>query len=195
MGAIIAFGNYSKIGGVDGVRYPESVEIALSVLLANGTTVFTDWRRYVDDTRQYVIGSYTAFAFMEGGRFVNMTWEEGCDECTCFGNQANNTGQSINPDTNTEQVYIFDCSPQQCITNLCGVRIADCTNTEQCPKCNQRTCDIKIYVGWAGTEGRNWPMNSYGTVPSAFTQFALTRSYRAAAGIITRFDSILWVGG
>jgi hypothetical protein len=191
---LAAFGNYSRTGGVDAVRYPESVEIALSVLLANGSTVTTEWKKYVDDTRSYVVGSYTAFAHMDRGQHINMTWEEGCGECTCFGNQTDTNGQSINPDTTTEQVYLNDCSPQLCISNLCGVKIDDCTNTELCPNCNERTCDIKVYVGWVGTEGHGWPMNSYGSVPSAFTRFAISRSYRAAAGIVTKYDSILWVG-
>jgi hypothetical protein len=134
-----------------------------TTIWASGFGRNTTAKRYVQRSGggTYAVGSYTLVITMDRGNVTDMTWIDGCSECSCTGNG----GQSLT------------CPDYACVTNNCAIPEADCTAK------GMDTCDMKIFIGWVGTDSRGRPCTSSGSLPYNFLQFGLTPAYRAAAGV------------
>jgi hypothetical protein len=189
--------------------------------ILNNTFAVTSKKHYTDPRAVYVVGAYTVFLTMKDGLPTAIEWEEGCDECfkwcgSCRpsasltpSQQATTTSSSGSAasdidcggtDTSVNQgeyrPYDRDCNPGKCIDNMCAISAyGECANSTNCVDCDDQTCNLKIYVGWKGTDKVGRLLSSYGSVPSTFRKFSFSPSYRQAAGIFTKQEKFLLVGG
>lgn len=182
------------------------------------TFVSTTKKHYTDPRGLYIVGAYTVFLTMNQGLPTNIEWEEGCDECFKWcgacrpsatltpSQQATTTsssgsagadidcGNSASSD-GTVKPYDRDCNPGKCIDNMCAIPRQECANTTNCVNCDDQTCNLKVYVGWKGTDVYGRVLTSFGSVPSVFRKFSFSPSYRQAAGMFTKQETFLLVGG
>jgi hypothetical protein len=116
---------------------------------------------------EYILASYSVVVQMNKGEPVAITWDDGCNECMKTNNETD---------------------PEQCIDNSCGVTILECLVCESCVQNDTfwQTCNIKIYLGFIGTDALSRPLTSAGNMPSNFAKFSLVPLFRSAAGTITQ---------
>jgi hypothetical protein len=146
---------------------------------------------------------------MNQGYPTAVDWEEGCQECLKYcGACSTADGTSVASDVECGYVddsniqgeyrpYDRDCNPGKCIDNICSVRRSfECLPTDTvCPTCDDQTCNIKVYVAWKGSDKIGRVFSSMGSVPSVFRKFSFSPAYRQAAGIFTKQETFLLVGG
>lgn len=194
---------------------------ATNLTEANNTFVSTTKKHYTDPRGAYVVGAYTVFITLTNGIPTAIEWEEGCDECfkwcgacrpsatlspeqqatttSSSGSAASDIDCGTVDDSVTQgeyRPYDRDCNPGKCIDNMCAVsRAWECAgNSTTCVNCDDQTCNIKVYIGWKGTDRIGRVLTSFGSVPSIFRRFSFSPSYRQAAGIFSRQETFLLVG-
>jgi hypothetical protein len=107
---------------------------------------------------EFITASFSAVIQLTRGVPTGISWDDGCNEC----NSSVDSGAF-------------------CLDNSCAIRILECFI---CDDCSNQTCNIKIYLGWIGTDGVGRPLTSAGSLPSNFAKFSLTPVFRNAAGTL-----------
>lgn len=110
----------------------------------------------------YVLGSYSVIVYMNQGNVTSIDWFDGCSECDC---------------SSDDGIVDMFCPDSICLSNACAVTEADCD------KMGPQTCNIKVYVGWIGTDANGRPFDSSSSFPQNFMRFGFSKTYRAAAGV------------
>lgn len=100
---------------------------------------------------------------MDKGNVTSLEWFDGCSECKC----------GSDGDTLVDML----CPDSLCLSNSCAVTEKDCDAR------GEQTCNIKVYVGWIGTDNGGRPFDSSSSFPQNFMKFGFGKSYRAAAGV------------
>eukprot|EP01126_Amoeba_proteus_P021342 TRINITY_DN2162_c0_g1_i4.p1 TRINITY_DN2162_c0_g1~~TRINITY_DN2162_c0_g1_i4.p1 ORF type:complete len:128 (-),score=7.13 TRINITY_DN2162_c0_g1_i4:70-453(-) len=69
-----------------------------------------------------------------------------------------------------------ECNEDRCIDNVCGIDQDTCARNERL-----KSCDLKVYLGWIGTDLDGTYCRSAGDLPSNFRQFALRPVYEQSS--------------
>jgi len=75
----------------------------------------------------------------------------------------------------------YGCGGDECIMDTCAVDIQTC-------EVDGIDCDIKIYLGWFGTDGDGQYLVSAGKRPSRFKQYSISSAVSSAAS--TAYDNL-----
>jgi hypothetical protein len=111
-----------------------------------------------DPVRNFIVPYWVAILVMKDGVPTRIDWDDGC----------------------------YGCGDDECIADTCGI------NLDQCPDAIiEQTgidCDIKVYIGWFGTDSEGQYLISAGKRPSRFKQYSVSSAVSGAA--LTAYDNL-----
>jgi len=126
--------------------------------------IFSPWQRVFSEDYQYVIPFVTGIVTLDNGSPVSIAWDNAC----------------------------LGCSGTQCISGTsCGIQFnttdgADGTCAGRAGATGTTDCDLKVYLGWYGTDGDNTYLTSSGQRYSAFRQYSAYSAYSTAADTLNQ---------
>jgi len=115
-------------------------------------------QKTVESGKSYIVPYWVAIVIMKDGIPSRIDWDDGC----------------------------YGCSDDECVADTCGIGL------DQCPDSRiEQTgidCDIKVYIGWFGTDTDGQYLISAGKRPSRFKQYSISDAVSGAA--LTAYDNL-----
>ncbi|XP_049850374.1 uncharacterized protein LOC126322554 [Schistocerca gregaria] len=108
------------------------------------------------DGRTYVIASFNAIITLKDGSPTGIKWVEGCASCQCSITSGSQSCSSV------------------CLNNMCAIPEAECKKLGG--------CDIKVFVGWDGSDSAGARCRSSESMPFRFSRLITEDPYFVTAG-------------